>query len=61
MIGNILIVDDEPTALKLLKDILTADGHVVRPFNNGELALRSIGRSARADSAGYSHVWHERL
>ncbi|TAN51850.1 MAG: response regulator [Methylococcaceae bacterium] len=42
MIGNILIVDDEPSALKLLKDILTADGHVVRPFNNGELALRSI-------------------
>ncbi|QFY43863.1 response regulator [Candidatus Methylospira mobilis] len=42
MIGNILIVDDEPAALKLLKDILTADDHVVRPFNNGELALRSI-------------------
>lgn len=42
MIGNILIVDDEPTALKLLKDILTADNHVVRPFNNGELALRSV-------------------
>jgi len=42
MIGNILIVDDEPGALKLLKDILAADGHVVRPFNNGELALRSI-------------------
>ena len=42
MIGNILIVDDEPAALKLLRDILTADSHVVRPFNNGELALRSI-------------------
>lgn len=42
MIGNILIVDDEPGALKLLKDILTADGHAVRPFNNGELALRSV-------------------
>ncbi|MDO8466087.1 MAG: diguanylate cyclase [Gallionella sp.] len=42
MIGNILIVDDEPSALKLLKDILTADNHVVRPFNNGELALRSV-------------------
>lgn len=42
MIGNILIVDDEPAALKLLKDILTADSHVVRPFNNGELALRSV-------------------
>lgn len=42
MIGNILIVDDEPGTLKLLKEILTADRHVVRPFNNGELALRSI-------------------
>jgi diguanylate cyclase (GGDEF)-like protein len=42
MIGNILIVDDDPGALKLLKDLLAADGHVVRPFNNGELALRSI-------------------
>lgn len=42
MIGNILIVDDEPSALKLLKDILTTEDHVVRPFNNGELALRSI-------------------
>jgi len=42
MIGNILIVDDEPGALKLLRDILADDGHVVRPFNNGELALRSI-------------------
>ncbi|HZW24074.1 MAG TPA: diguanylate cyclase [Gallionella sp.] len=42
MIGNILVVDDEPAALKLLKDILTAEGHVVRLFNNGKLALRSI-------------------
>lgn len=42
MKGNILIVDDEPAALKLLKDILTADGHVIRLFNNGELALRSV-------------------
>ena len=42
MIGNILIVDDEPSALKLLRDILAADHHVVRPFKNGELALRSL-------------------
>ncbi|MDD5228214.1 MAG: diguanylate cyclase [Methylococcales bacterium] len=42
MIGNILIVDDEPSALKLLKDILMAECHHVRPFNNGELALRSV-------------------
>lgn len=42
MMGNILIVDDDPSALKLLKDILTTENHVVRLFNNGELALRSI-------------------
>lgn len=41
MTGNILIVDDEPSVLKLLKDILVAEGLKVRPFNNGALALRS--------------------
>lgn len=41
MTSNILIVDDEPAALKLLKDILAAEAYRVRPFNNGELALRS--------------------
>lgn len=42
MNGKILIVDDEPAALRLLKEILTAEGHEIRPFNNAELALRSI-------------------
>jgi diguanylate cyclase (GGDEF)-like protein len=42
MISNILIVDDEAAVLKLLKDILSAEGYLVRPFNNGELALRSV-------------------
>jgi diguanylate cyclase (GGDEF)-like protein/PAS domain S-box-containing protein len=42
MIGNILIVDDEPAALKLLETILVADGHNVRPFINAELALCAI-------------------
>ncbi|MBS1191890.1 MAG: response regulator [Rhodocyclaceae bacterium] len=41
MKGNILVVDDTPAVLKLLKDILVPEGHEVRPFNNGELALRS--------------------
>jgi diguanylate cyclase (GGDEF)-like protein len=41
MTANILIVDDEPGTLKLLQDILTGGGYQVRPFNNGELALRS--------------------
>ncbi|MBI5791863.1 MAG: hybrid sensor histidine kinase/response regulator, partial [Rhodocyclales bacterium] len=42
MAGNVLIVDDTPPVLKLLKDILSAEGYKARPFNNGELALRSI-------------------
>jgi CheY-like chemotaxis protein len=42
MISTILIVDDDSAALKLLKDILTANGYVVRSFNNGELALKSV-------------------
>lgn len=42
MRGNILIVDDQPAALKLLTDILTAEDFSVRPFAHGELALRSI-------------------
>jgi diguanylate cyclase (GGDEF)-like protein/PAS domain S-box-containing protein len=42
MAGNILIVDDTPSVLKLLNDILTPAGYKARPFNNGELALRSL-------------------
>ena len=42
MSGNILIVDDSPEALKLLHDMLVAKGYQTRPFNNGELALRSM-------------------
>jgi len=42
MISNILVVDDEPAALKLLKDILSTEGFRVRLFNNGGLALRSV-------------------
>lgn len=41
MNGNILIVDDDTGSLKLLKEILAAENYTVRPFNNGELALRS--------------------
>ncbi|MDD1621944.1 MAG: diguanylate cyclase [Methylococcaceae bacterium] len=42
MISNILLVDDEAAALKLLADILSDEGYRLRPFNNGELALRSM-------------------
>lgn len=41
MTPNILIVDDEPSALKLLDNLLTTENYRVRPFNSGELALRS--------------------
>jgi DNA-binding response OmpR family regulator len=38
----ILVVDDTPTALKLLTDTLTAEGYEVRPANSGELAMASV-------------------
>ncbi|MBW8332048.1 MAG: PAS domain S-box protein [Prolixibacteraceae bacterium] len=39
---QIVIVDDTVEYLKFLSDILTNEGYLVRPFNSGELALRSI-------------------
>ncbi|TAK31305.1 MAG: hybrid sensor histidine kinase/response regulator [Chloroflexota bacterium] len=39
---GILVVDDTSAALKLLTDILTAEGYQVRPANSGELALASV-------------------
>lgn len=42
MKGNILVVDDNPSNLKLLVDTLTTEGYEVRPTNNGELALISL-------------------
>ncbi len=46
MAGNILIVDDAAPTLKLLTDMLVAAGYQARPFNNGELALRSMAAQA---------------
>jgi two-component system sensor histidine kinase/response regulator len=40
MPANILIVDDTPENLTVLRDILTREGHKVRPVLQGELALR---------------------
>ncbi len=37
----ILAVDDTPSSLKLLTDLLSAEGYKVRPAINGELALRA--------------------
>lgn len=39
---QIVIVDDTVEYLKFLSDILTIEGYLVRSFNSGELALRSI-------------------
>lgn len=40
--GTILVVDDTPSALKVLTDTLTAEGYQVRPANSGELALAAV-------------------
>ena len=41
--GQILIVDDSPSSLQLLSEILTAEGYDVRPADSGELALAAVG------------------
>ncbi len=40
--GYILVVDDTLTSLKLLVEILTAEGYQVRPADSGELALAAV-------------------
>ena len=39
--ADILIVDDTPANLRLLAEILRADGHVVRPVRSGERAIHA--------------------
>ncbi len=40
--GNILIVDDTPENLSVLRQILTREGHRVRPALSGEIALKTV-------------------
>ncbi|WP_181391761.1 response regulator [Methanospirillum lacunae] len=40
--AQILVVDDSPGSLKLLTDILSKPGYLVRPAPSGRLALRSV-------------------
>jgi PAS domain S-box-containing protein len=40
--STILVVDDDSDSLRLLTDILTAEGYCVRPADSGELALASV-------------------
>src|SRR5919199_272244 len=39
--GNILIVDDNPTNLNLLKEILSGEGYKVRAALSAQIALKS--------------------
>lgn len=41
-LAQILVVDDIPANLKLLSNILSAQGYKVRPASDGKLALRSV-------------------
>ena len=60
--SDIMIVDDNPANLKLLEDMLTQQGHEVRSFPLGRLALAAAMRdSAGFDSAGHQHAGDERL
>lgn len=40
--GTIMVVEDNKAALKLITDILAAEGYQVRPADSGELALASV-------------------
>lgn len=40
--GNILVVDDHPANLRLLLDILSDEGYLVRPVADGKMALNAV-------------------
>ena len=41
--GNILVVDDEPEIITLLRFLLEREGHVVSAAANGQVALEFLG------------------
>jgi signal transduction histidine kinase len=43
--GNIMVVDDNPANLKVLEDMLRQQGHEVRAFPRGRLALAAAARN----------------
>jgi two-component system sensor histidine kinase/response regulator len=43
--NHIMAVDDQPANLKLLEDLLSQQGHVVRSFPRGRLALEAAARN----------------
>ena len=40
--GNILVVDDKPANLRLLTNLLTEEGFLVRPLTDGESAISAV-------------------
>jgi len=42
-LGNILVVDDEPEIITLLRFLLEREGHVVSAAANGQVALEFLG------------------
>jgi CheY-like chemotaxis protein len=43
--GDIMVIDDQPANLKLLEELLTQQGHAVRSFPRGRLALDAASRN----------------
>src|SRR5579859_259045 len=43
--NRIMAVDDQPSNLKLLEDLLSRQGHIVRSFPRGRLALEAAVRN----------------
>lgn len=43
--SNIMVVDDQPANLKLLEELLLQQGHTVRSFPRGRLALEAAARN----------------
>ena len=42
---NVLVVEDDPVDLKLMRSVLEADGHCVTAARSGEEALQAVARS----------------
>jgi CheY-like chemotaxis protein len=42
-VGNILVVDDEPEIVTLLRFLLEREGHAVTAATNGQYALQALG------------------
>ena len=59
--GFILAVDDTPASLRLLTEILTAEGYDVRPADTANWRSPRFRGQSRTDPAGYSDGRHRRV